>query len=225
MRALISTSALSLALLAPPAAASDCTLALVLAADTSSSIDAEEYAAQMEGLADAFRAPILREALLGNPDIHIRATVVHWSGYRHQEQVVPWTALTGPAEIDGFAARIAAVPRRHDDQATSLGKGLEFSARLLRGQPCDRHLIDVTGDGINNHGIGPDYFARRGDFAGITINGLVIRGATPDPEPHFRADVARGPGAFVIAVGGYAEYADAILEKLLREISPRYTMR
>ncbi len=217
--------ALALTLLAPPAAASDCTLALVLATDVSSSIDAAEYAAQMTGMADAFRTPVLRAALLSNPRVHVRATVVHWSGYRHQEQVVPWTALTGPGAVDAFADRIEAVPRRHDDKATALGKGLEFSARLLRGQPCDRHVIDLTGDGENNIGIGPHYFAERGDFDGITINGLAIRGAVPDPEPYFRAEVMRGPGAFVLAARDHAEYADAILRKLLREIAPRYTMR
>lgn len=214
-----------LALIASPAHASTCTLALVLAADTSSSIDADEYAAQMEGLAGAFRTNVLREALLGTEGIHVEATVVHWSGYKHQEQVVPWTALTGRAVIDGFADRIEAVPRAVDDQATSLGKGLEFSARLLRGRACGRRLIDLTGDGVNNWRVGPDYFAERGVFDGITINGLVIRGATPDPEPYFREEVARGPGSFVMAVDGYEEYAEAILEKLLREISVRYTMK
>ena len=205
--------------------ASDCALALVLATDTSSSINAEEYAAQMDGLAGAFRTDVLREALLGTEGIHIEATVVHWSGYRHQEQVVPWTALTDAGAIDSFAERIEAVPRAADDQATSLGKGLEFSARLLAGRACDRHIIDLTGDGVNNYGIGPQYFAERGDFDGITINGLVIKGALPDPEPYFREEVARGPGAFVMAVGSYDDYAEAILEKLLREISVRYTMR
>jgi hypothetical protein len=78
---------------------------------------------------------------------------------------------------------------------------------------------------VNNFGIGPHYFAERGDFDGITINGLAIRGALPDPEPYFREHVARGPGAFVMVAGGYGEYAEAILEKLLREISPRYTLR
>ncbi len=215
-----------LALLAPATArAGECALALVLATDTSSSINAEEYAAQMQGLADAFRADVLREALLGTDGVHIEATVVHWSGYRHQEQVVPWTALTRLEIIDQFANQIEAVPRALDDQATSLGKGLEFSARILRGRACDRQIIDLTGDGVNNVGIGPHYFAERGDFDGITINGLVIKGAMPDPEPYFHEHVARGPGAFVMVAGSYKEYAEAILEKLLREISPRYTMK
>ena len=214
-----------LILLATPARASECVLALVLSSDTSSSIDADEYAAQMDGLAGAFRTRLLTDALLGNTGIHVEATVVHWSGYDHQEQVVPWTALTSARAVEAFAQKIEAVPRRHDDQPTALGKGLEFSARLLQDRRCGRHLIDLTGDGINNYGIGPDYFDERGDFAGITINGLVIRGATPDPEPYFREQVARGPGAFVMAVDGYAEYAEAILEKLLREVAPRYGMR
>ena len=207
------------------AEASECALALVLAADTSSSIDVEEYAAQMDGLAGAFRTDVLREALLGTRGVHIEATVVHWSGYRHQEQVVPWTALTGVGIIEEFADRVEAVPRAEDGQATSLGKGLEFSARLLGGRACDRHIIDLTGDGVNNFGIGPQYFAERGDFDGITINGLVIKGALPDPEPYFRKEVARGPGAFVMVADSYRDYAEAILEKLLREISPRYTMK
>ena len=213
------------ALFTAPARASECALALVLATDTSSSIDAAEYAMQMDGLADAFRTDILREALLGTPGVHVKATVVHWSGYKHQEQVVPWTALTSDIAVEGFANRIEAVPRRHGDRPTALAKGLEFSARLLKGQRCDRHVIDLTGDGINNHGIGPHYFAERGDFDGLVINALVVRGAVPDPEPYFRREVARGPGAFVMVAGSYDEYAEAILEKLLREIAPRYTMR
>ena len=214
-----------LAMLATPVQASTCVLALVLATDTSSSIDAEEYAMQMDGLAEAFRTDVLREALLGTKGVHVRATVVHWSGYKHQEQVVPWTALTSLGVIEAFADRIEAVPRRHGDRPTALAKGLEFSARLLEGQPCERRVIDLTGDGINNHGIGPAYFAERGDFDGLIINGLVVKGAVPDPEPYFRKEVARGPGAFVMVAGNYEEYAEAILEKLLREIAPRYTMR
>jgi len=226
MRALLALSiALLTALPVAPAQAGGCALALVLATDVSSSIDAREYAAQQDGLADAFRAPALREALLGSGDVHVRVTLVHWSGYRHQEQVVPWTALTDAGAVDGFAARVRAAPRRHDDKATALGKGLEFSARLLRGQPCDRHIIDLSGDGINNIGIGPHYFAERGDFDGITINGLAIRGAMPDPLPYFREHVARGPGSFVVAAEGYGDYARTILRKLLREIALRYTMR
>ena len=205
--------------------AARCGLALVLATDVSSSIDASEYRLQMDGLADAFRTPVLREALLGSTGQIVVATVVHWSGYEHQEQVVPWQRLESPAAIDSFAAALANVPRRHADQPTALSKGLEYSAKLIDGMPCERKIIDLSGDGISNWGVEPSYFAERGVFDAVTINGLVIKGADPDPEAYYRAHVARGPGAFVMVAQDYAAYPETILEKLLREIVPRVATR
>jgi len=202
-----------------------CGLALVLAADVSSSIDADEYTLQMNGLARAFRNQRLQDALLGLKSDVVVATVVQWSGYSHQTQDVPWTRLDSESALSGFAAAIAKVPRGAHDQPTALAKGLEFSAKLLRDMPCTRQVIDFSGDGVTNWAVEPSYFAERGVFDGMTINGLVIKGATPDPEPYYREHVARGPGAFVMVADRYEDYPEAILEKLLREIVPQYSMR
>lgn len=200
---------------------SRCGLALVLSVDVSSSIDAGEYYLQTRGLARAFRRSILRDALLGLKREPVVATVVQWSGYHHQEQVVPWTRLDTPGAIESFAKRIIAVPRGARDQPTALAKGLQFAANLLTPMPCTRLVIDVSGDGVNNWGVEPSYFAERGVFDGMTINGLVIKGASPDPEPYYRDHVIRGPGAFVMIAEDYEAYPEAILEKLLREIVPQ----
>lgn len=210
---------------ATPATAQNCGLALVLATDVSSSIDEDEYRLQMDGLAEAFRTPVLRDALLGTPGQVVAATVVHWSGYAHQEQVVPWRVLSSPDALDGFADAIQRVPRAHADQPTALAKGLQFSARLVADMPCARKIIDLSGDGVSNWGVEPSYFAERGLFDALTINGLVIKGADPDPEPYYRENVARGPGAFVMVAQDYAAYPETILEKLLREIVPRLSER
>lgn len=219
--------ALAVWLFAGTAQAQDkqCGLALVLAADVSSSIDAGEYYLQMNGLARAFRRRRLRDALLGLKSDVVVATVVQWSGYSHQTQDVPWTRLDSESALDAFAAAIAKVPRGARDQPTALAKGLEFSANLLHDMPCTRRVIDFSGDGVTNWAVEPSYFAERGLFDGMTINGLVIKGATPDPEPYYREHVARGPGAFVMVADRYEDYPEAILEKLLREIVPQYSMR
>lgn len=201
-----------------------CGLALVLSTDVSSSIDAGEYYLQMRGLARAFRTAAVRDALLGLSSEFVIATVVQWSGYSHQTQVVPWTRLDNDAAIASFANATADAKRGARDQPTALGKGLEFSANLLRNMACTRRVIDVSGDGITNWGVHPAYFAERGVFAGMTINGLVIKGATPDPEPYYREQVMRGPGAFVMVADDYEAYPTAILEKLLREIVPQVSM-
>lgn len=202
-----------------------CGLALVLSADVSSSIDAGEYALQMKGLARAFRTRELRQALIGLSNDPVVATVVQWSGYKHQTQDVPWTRLDSEDAIAQFAKAISKIPRGARNQPTALAKGLEFSAKLLHDMPCTRRVIDLSGDGITNWAVEPSYFAERGVFDGMTINGLVIKGAKPDPEEYYRENVARGPGAFVMVAEDYAAYPEAILEKLLREIVPQYSMR
>lgn len=202
-----------------------CGLALVLSTDVSSSIDAEEYHLQMNGLAEAFRNPSLRDALLALSNEPVVATVVQWSGYDHQTQDVPWTRLDTDEAILRFASATANIQRGANNQPTALAKGLEFSAKLLRGMPCRRKVIDLSGDGVTNWAVEPSYFAERGVFDGMTINGLVIKGATPDPEQYFRDSVAYGPGAFVIVAESYEAYPEAILEKLLREIVPQVSMR
>jgi len=202
-----------------------CGLGLVLSTDVSSSIDAGEYYLQMRGLARAFRSRVLRDALLALKTEVVVATVVQWSGYSHQSQVVPWTRLDSEAAILAFAQATANAPRGARDQPTALGKGLEFSAKLLHDMPCTRRVIDLSGDGVTNWGVEPSYFGERGLFDGMTINGLVIKGATPDPEPYYREHVIRGPGAFVMIADDYSAYPEAILEKLLREIVPRVSMK
>jgi len=127
-----------------------CGLALVLSVDVSSSIDAGEYYLQTRGLARAFRTSVLSDALLGLSREPVVATVVQWSGYNHQSQVVPWTRLDTVAAIEGFSRRIIAVPRGARDQPTALAKGLEFAAKLLTPMPCKRLVIDVSGDGVQS---------------------------------------------------------------------------
>ena len=55
--------------------------------------------------------------------------------------------------------------------------------------------------------------------AGIRIYGLPILAVEPDLDQYFRQSVIGGPGAFIIPVKNYDAFADAILRKLVAEIS------
>ncbi len=196
-----------------------CKLALVLALDISSSVNPWEYAFQIQGLARAFRQPTIADAILSPEGASIAVTVFEWSGYSQQDIVVPWTMLDSEAAIAALADRLAAHQRPFANLATALGKAVEFGARLFgSAPPCARRVIDVSGDGVNNDGVGPEYFRERGLFEGMTINGLVIDGATPSPVPYYRQHVVQGPGAFLMVAEGYHDYPAMIAEKLLREI-------
>jgi hypothetical protein len=54
---------------------------------------------------------------------------------------------------------------------------------------------------------------------GIRINGLPILAVEPDLDVYFRENVIGGPGAFIIPVKSYDAFAEAILRKLVAEIS------
>ena len=217
------------ALLALPAAAQprDCAAALVLALDVSASVDEAEYAIQIGGLAEALVDPEVMTAILPAPGTGIMATAFVWSGFQHQETIAPWTWLGNEGDIAAFAAGLRAVPRVHDYWPTALGRATVFAAGLHRDNPvpCRRRIIDVSGDGVNNDGPPPSFYRAQGFFAGITINGLVIRGATPDPLEHYRQQVMHGPGAFLEIADTYDAYPPAILRKLLRELQPMLGMR
>ncbi|MEL7463976.1 MAG: DUF1194 domain-containing protein [Pseudomonadota bacterium] len=214
-------AALFSACAAGPAAA-ECSVALALALDISSSVNAREYATQKDGLAAALRHPKIAEVIERAPG-PAQILVYEWSGWQQQDLIADWTRIADQRDLNDLAARIEAHERRYAEFSTALGEALSFGALQFRRLPetCARQVIDVSGDGVNNEG--PSAGDLRGDpiLARVTVNGLVIKGAEPDPEAHYREEVIHGPGAFVmIARNGFDDYPDLILGKLLRELEP-----
>lgn len=204
---------------APAAAAAECRLALVLALDISSSVNEREYAIQIGGLARAFRTPEVIAAILSPEGTGIAVAAYEWSGQYQQDMIVGWTVLDSEAAALAFADRLDAHRRSYAEFPTAVGKGLQFGAALFdSAPPCARRTIDVSGDGANNDGVGPGYFRDKGVFEGITINGLAILGAEPDPGEYYRRHVIQGPGAFVAIARDFEDYPDVIIGKLLKEI-------
>jgi len=199
--------------------AAECKLALVLALDISSSVNQREYNIQLQGLAQAFRTPEVIEAILTPKGAGIAAIVYEWSGYNQQDIVIPWTMLESEAGILDFSDTLAIHRRPYTDLTTALGKAVEYGASMFRQAPtCGRKVVDISGDGENNDGAGPEYFRAQGKLEGITINGLVVQGAFPDPAPYYREQVIQGPGAFLALARNFDDYPPVIISKLLREI-------
>jgi len=53
---------------------------------------------------------------------------------------------------------------------------------------------------------------------GYTVNGLVIRGDSPDPVKYYEINVLAGPQSFLEIAEDFEDYPRAILRKLLKEI-------
>ncbi|MFO1105263.1 MAG: DUF1194 domain-containing protein [Amaricoccus sp.] len=215
---MVRAAALVAALLAAgPAGAQDCRLALALAIDVSSSVDAEDYRLQSDGIAAALLAPEVQAAFLAGPG-SVALAIYEWSGQRQQALLQDWVMIEGPDDLARVAAALAGRVRSTDQYPTALGMAIEYGARLLRRGPrCDQDKLDISGDGTNNDGIGPTAAARD---ASITINGLPIVRFRRTLERYYSEFVIRGPGAFVETADGYEDFARAMRRKLLREVEP-----
>lgn len=214
------------ALFAAPAAAQPlCDIELVLALDVSRSVSTREYNLQVGGLADAFTNPEVQEAIR-----HLRggvmATVMIWGDARQQKQTTGWTRLSSAAELNAFAAEIRKTRRAFGFTLTGLGAAMRYADELTETNPltCRRRVIDISGDGVWNHGPRPSEIWATEMSRDVTVNGLVILGATPDPLPHYRDEVIGGPAAFVEVATDFDDYPRAILRKLLRELAPALSL-
>ncbi|MCI5077483.1 MAG: DUF1194 domain-containing protein [Oricola sp.] len=201
------------------AAQTSCTVSLVLAIDVSSSVNASEFDLQMRGLARALRDPSIIGAIVGSGGV--QAMAFEWSGRYQQVEIVPWTLLSTEIDVFAFASLIESHARGHDEFPTALGYALGHAAVRFAHAPlrCARKVVDVSGDGVNNEGFEPSSAYANFEFAGVTVNGLVIAGERPDPVAYYREQVIRGPGSFVEVARDFDDYEAAMKRKLLREIN------
>src|SRR5262245_16193972 len=75
------------------ASAQDVDLQLLLAVDVSPSVDADEYALQIHGLADALRHPDVINAISLAAPNGVAVALMQWAGPREQVLSVPWAVV------------------------------------------------------------------------------------------------------------------------------------
>jgi hypothetical protein len=203
---------------------------LFLAVDISRSVSNDELDIQRRGYAEALTSDdvlkAVRNGLLGR----VAVTYVEWAGAFAQRVIVPWTVLETRAD----AERIAQAILTHDEtglRRTSISGAIRFAAASFdaNGFVGLRRVIDVSGDGPNNHGR-PVEEARDAALAqGFIINGLPLMTqdllseiwGIPDLDLYYLNCVTGGPGAFVIPVRGWSEFPQAVKRKLVLEIAAR----
>lgn len=223
-------SAIGVALLATPARADDCRLALVLALDVSSSVDAHEDQLQRTGLAAAMIAPEVRRAFLAAPQ-PVALAVFEWSGRFNQQLLLDWTLIQTDADLLAAATILGRSTRSTDKYPTALGHAVGHASGVFdRGPVCAAQVLDVSGDGKNNEGYSPTQAYAAFAYADIVVNGLAIEtsgstSASLTAVPtnfgaYYAAELIHGPGAFVEVAQGFADFERAMRRKLERELAP-----
>jgi hypothetical protein len=195
-------------------------LELVLAVDSSDSVDDEEFALQIIGLADAFRHPDVIKALAAGPRKAIAVSMVEWADRGNQTVLIPWTYLNGANAARALAERIRATPRTYERGVTSVSGIIDFAVASFarNGFRGSRLVVDISSDGRQNDGR-PLPAARAEALAlGVTINALTILNEYGSLDDYYRREVIAGPSAFVETADDYGDYPGAILRKLVREL-------
>ena len=194
---------------------------LVLAVDASGSVDNTRFELQKQGYAAAFRNPKVLAAIRAGDRQSIAVSMMQWTGPTLHVIVVPWMVVRDQRSAVALAAAIDAAPRQIFGGGTSLSGAIDYSVAMLTANPirATRQIIDISGDGSNNIGRLPTQARDEAVKLGIRINGLPILTLEPDLDVYYRQNVIGGPGAFVIAAKNYDQFADAILRKLIAEIS------
>ena len=214
-------------------------LLIVLAADVSDSIDRHSYELQRRGYADALKNPRVLDAIRSGPAGRIAVCLFEWSNKDLQDVVVDWMVIDGPRAANQFSDSLLRFPRPISG-ATSISGAIAFAVAQLDRAPyySERRVIDISGDGINNHGPNPVLARAEALDRGITINGLVIlnigksspeylddgsRDEHQDPDgglvSYYRDNVIGGPSSFVIHADDFNSFGEAIVKKLIVEIA------
>jgi hypothetical protein len=200
---------------------------LVIATDTSHSVDKEELQLQREGIADVFADPEVVRAIESGPLGRIAVAMLDWSGYRDDRLVLDWTIVSNRANATALGEKIRKIPPSLGER-TSISSAITTSIDLLNNSDNritgTRKVIDVSGDGPNNDGYSLQRVHDTTANNGITVNGLPImdeqaEGYFPDLDKYYDACVVAGKGSFLVVVKSYKDFGSAMRRKLVLEIS------
>ena len=195
---------------------------LVLALDSSASVDRREFQLQLDGLALAFRDPDVLQQIETLKPLGAAIAVIQWGGPGETRIVIPFTHVETARDAKALGFRIGLIRRWMRASSTSIATGLADAQALLDGNDFDGHrrVIDVSGDGPDNSGVDMDAARARAAAAGITVNGLPIMADDPALADYYEERVIVGANSFIEPARDFEDYVRAIKEKLLRELRP-----
>lgn len=220
MRGILTLLGMATTLGAGPLAA--CDLALVLAVDVSGSVDRQEYAVQMQGLAEGLRDRVVTEALVDGQAV---IALVQWTGASRQDLTIGWTQVSTKGDLEALAQQIETAPRLWVEYSTAIGEAMLFVADVFNDAPaCKRRVVDISGDGRSNEGAEPAEVRVEMEALAITVNALVIRGDDVGLPAYFAENVISGGNAFVVTAETYDEYPERMRRKLRRETERQVSM-
>lgn len=195
---------------------------LLLALDASASMDAREFDLQVKGLAAAFRDPAVLEAIKNLGPLGAAIGVSQWGDDNEARLLVPFQHISSTRDAKAFGFRIGRMRRALHASSTSIASAIIEGMMMMEKNDFsgDRKVIDVSGDGKHNGMSDLEEARRAAGRQGYVVNGLPIDEDAIELSDYYFTNVIIGVDSFVEPAAGFADYARAIREKLLRELRP-----
>ncbi len=124
--------------------------ALVISVDVSSSVNAQRFNLQLEGIASALEDRNVVNSILSGPEGRILVSLVSWAD--HPRLALPFAVIASPQDATAFAARVRTL-QQQDGEFTCMGRMMRFVADdVIAKLPAkaSKTIIDVSGDGPDN---------------------------------------------------------------------------
>lgn len=223
-------------------------IALVVSVDVSESVDDKRFALQMNGIASALEDPAVIATITSGPNGAILLTLVAWADkseaaipwVRIASKADALTVADRVRQLPRYGGEFTCLSRmfRHIDEVVLPDLPVKAT----------RVVVDVSGDGVDNCSNDTVTIETRDALvkAGVTINGLPI---IEEPDRIVGAGAYRAPGApienlrpletrdqltlegwyskfvmggehaFILPANGYEDFARAMRQKFVTEIS------
>lgn len=201
---------------------------IVIAVDASGSVDAREFRLQIEGISRAIRHPDVQFAARSGPVGQVLAAVLIWSDASHSKHSTKWHLLNSAQSFEAFASEIdkfktvSAV----GGGGTNIGDALVYAISMIEQNQVKsgRDVVDVSGDGPETKpwagaAIALEDARKLARRRGITVNGLAIETDVDGLHLWYRQNLIVGANSFVEIAADFDDFKQAIVRKLLRELS------
>ncbi len=202
-----------------PASAMSVDLELQMLVDVSGSVNSTEFNLQRSGYSDAFRNASIQNTIANGAIGSIAAQLIYWSSASKQAIGVDWALIDDVASSNAFADAIDNAARPFSG-STAPQSALAYGTPLFSGNGYEgtRMVVDVSGDGGRNSGLGGAAGRDAALGAGITtINGIVIGGSS-SVLAYYTDNIIGGTNAFVMEAVDFNAFGAAVMSKLEREI-------
>lgn len=194
---------------------------LVLCMDGSSSMTDDEYALQLQGTADAFLDEAVQQQIVLRKGLAVKVIEFDINALTQ----VDWKILRTRADIALFAAELRGL-KRVLDNATFIDSCVAQALEDIRAlpNPAEYSVIDVSSDeySVRSSEIMSD-LRKKAVKRGVQINGLALKGV--EDYPNQNKILIEGmntrmvtPEGFVEVAKGAADFRNAMIRKLCREI-------